>query len=118
MGGGESMEPSRGLHNTNVGVIGCMGVKRRGGWVGELKRRGLAVGIQNPYRERLSNRLPATSTRFRLCISLGLTHTQPRLKLVDTDPIHHCAALIQPGPPQMCCSVTWAQDYNASVLSV
>ena len=52
-----------GLHNTKVGVGGCMGVKGEGDWQdGERKSRGLAVCVQNLCRAYPGNRQPATST--------------------------------------------------------
>ena len=61
------------------GIRGVVGM----GLEGELKRRGLAACIQNPYGARPSNRLPTTSICFRLLVSLGLTHVQHGLKLIS-----------------------------------
>ena len=76
--GGGSMETWGGLHNTKAGGCGFMDIRGRG-WVrGRAKTRGLAVCVQNPCRACAGNRLLATSTSFRLCISLGLTHVHHR----------------------------------------
>ena len=52
---------------------------------GAKKGRGLAdcvqnpSGAQNPCGTQMGNRLPATSTFFRLCVSLGLTYAWDRV---------------------------------------
>ena len=61
-----SMEAWEGLHNTKVGVSGCMCAIRQGvgggGGKGELKKRGIGVCLQNTKRLCMGKqKLPTTN---------------------------------------------------------